>query len=246
MARCCALAEQPLFYGVQGRPKLVPPIADRGGLAHVARMSDHCCSAKGAELERLAQQASQRRVLIAVLLINAVMFVVEFGAGMVAGSTALMADAMDMLGDALVYGVSLFAISRSDRWKAGAAAFKGVFILLLGFGIVINVAAKISNGVPPSSTLMLIFGVAALVANLTCLALLWRFRMHDVNMASTFECSRNDVISNVGVLIAAGAVAALSSPWPDILIGGVMAIVVLRSSARVLRNSVPQLHTQRS
>ena len=210
----------------------------------MGRMASDCCSSKGSELERLARQKDQRRVLIAVLLINAVMFVVEFGAGIVAGSAALMADATDMLGDAMVYGVSLYALSRGDRWKAGAAVFKGILILLLGIGIVVNVAIKISTGVPPSSTLMLVFGGIALVANVVCLSLLWRFRQQDVNMASTFECSRNDVISNVGVLIAAGAVALLSSPWPDILIGGVMALIILRSAFRVLREAIPQLREE--
>ena len=209
----------------------------------MAAMADDCCASKGKELERLATQADQRRVLIIVLLINAVMFVAEFGAGLVAGSTALMADATDMLGDALVYGVSLFALTRSDRWKAGAALFKGGFILLLGVGIVINVAIKLSSGVPPLSTLMLMFGGAALVANLVCLALLWRFRAQDLNMASTFECSRNDVISNVGVLLAAGAVAATSSPWPDILIGSAMAVLFLRSSFRVIQGSLRELRS---
>ena len=207
-------------------------------------MAHDCCSAKGAELERLARQADQRRVLIVVLVINAVMFFAEFGAGLVAGSAALMADATDMLGDALVYGVSLYAIARSDRWKAGVAAFKGAFILLLGLGILVNVAIKLQSGVPPSSLLMLIFGGAALVANLVCLALLWRFRRQDVNMASTWECSRNDVISNVGVLAAAGLVATTSSPWPDIIVGLAMAAVVLRSAVRVLGDSVPQLKAQ--
>ena len=204
-------------------------------------MADHCCASKGQELEKLAQQADQRRVLVIVLLINAVMFFLEFGAGIVAGSTALMADATDMLGDALVYGVSIFALARSDRWKAGAAMFKGVFILALGVGIVLNVIAKVQSGIPPSSTLMLAFGGLALLANLACLRLLWRFRSHDVNMASTFECSRNDVISNVGVLIAAGAVALLNSPWPDIIIGSAMAVLFLRSSLRVMADAAPQL-----
>ena len=204
-------------------------------------MSDSCCSSKGRELERLAQQADQRRVLLIVLVINAVMFVAEFGAGIVAGSTALMADATDMLGDALVYALSLYALTRSDRWKAGAAMFKGAFILLLGVGIVINVIAKVQSGVPPSSSLMLAFGVLALVANLACLRLLWRFRSLDVNMSSTFECSRNDVISNVGVLVAAGAVALFASPWPDIIIGSAMAILFLRSSFRVMVEAAPQL-----
>ena len=209
-------------------------------------MAHDCCSAKGVELERLARQAEQRRVLIVVLIINAVMFFAEFGAGLVAGSAALMADATDMLGDALVYGVSLYAIARSDRWKAGVAAFKGAFILLLGLGILVNVAIKIQSGVPPSSSLMLVFGGAALVANLVCLGLLWRFRAQDVNMASTWECSRNDVISNVGVLIAAALVAVTSSPWPDIFIGLAMAAVVLRSAVRVLGESVPQLRAQQT
>jgi cation diffusion facilitator family transporter len=209
-------------------------------------MAHDCCSAKGVELERLARQAEQRRVLIVVLIINAAMFFAEFGAGLVAGSAALMADATDMLGDALVYGVSLYAIARSHRWKAGVAAFKGAFILLLGLGILVNVAIKIQSGVPPSSTLMLVFGGAALVANLICVVLLWRFRAQDVNMASTWECSRNDVISNVGVLIAAGLVALTSSPWPDLAIGLAMSAVVLRSAVRVLGDSVPQLRAQRA
>lgn len=204
-------------------------------------MADTCCSSKADELEHVARQSDQGRVLVTVLLINAVMFVVEFGAGIVAGSTALMADATDMLGDALVYGVSIYALSRSNRWKAGAAVFKGSVILLLGAGIVINVIAKMQSGIPPSSTLMLAFGGLALAANLACFQLLWRFRRQDVNMASTFECSRNDVISNVGVLVAAGAVALFHSPWPDILIGSGMAVLFMRSSLRVLVQAVPQL-----
>ena len=130
--------------------------------------------------------------------------------------------------------------------KAGAAAFKGVLILLLGLSIVTNVAIKISSGASPSSTLMLIFGAIALGANLLCLSLLSGFRKQDVNMASTFECSRNDVISNVGVLAAAGAVFATSSPWPDILVGSAMAVIVLRSAVRVLADAIPQLRTKRA
>ena len=209
-------------------------------------MTDDCCSTKAQELELLAKQADQRRVLVVVLLINAVMFVAEFGAGLIAGSTALMADASDMLGDALVYGVSIYAISRSGRWKAGAAALKGAVILILAVSIMGNVAVKLASGVPPSSTLMLVFGGAALVANLFCLSLLWRFRGQDVNMRSTFECSRNDVISNCGVLVAAGVVAVSSSPWPDILIGSAMAVVILRSAVRVLGDALPQLGTERA
>ncbi|MGC4251033.1 MAG: cation transporter [Sphingobium sp.] len=202
-------------------------------------MADHCCAGKGKELERLARQVEQRRVLQIVLVINAVMFLAEFTAGAVAGSAALMADSVDMLGDALVYGLSIFALSRSDRWKGGAALAKGVFILAFGIGIAIDILAKIKSGIPPSSTLMLLFGAIALAANLICLRLLWRFRQQDVNMASTFECSRNDVISNMGVLAAAGAVALTASPWPDIVIGAFIAFLFLRSALHVIRTSIP-------
>lgn len=211
------------------------------GSVHFEAMADACCSSKADEIEIIARQASQRRVLVTVLAVNATMFVVEFSAGIIAGSTALMADATDMLGDAMVYGVSIYAVARSDRWKAGVALMKGLFILVLAAGIAINIAIKIESGVPPSPTLMLAFGTLALIANLICLSLLWRFRSHDLNMTSTFECSRNDVISNIGVLIAAGAVAALQSPWPDIVIGSAMALLFLRSAVRVIWQSAQQL-----
>jgi cation diffusion facilitator family transporter len=206
-------------------------------------MSADCCASKGRELERLAQQAGQKRVLQAVLAINAAMFVVEFGAGLIAGSAALMADSVDMFGDALVYGLSLYALSRSNRWKAGAAMAKGLFIFAFGIAVLVDIAVKLRSGVPPSSALMLAFGALALAANLFCLRLLWRFRSHDVNMASTFECSRNDVISNVGVLAAAGAVAFTASPWPDIVVGALIALLFLRSAFRVIRSALPELRT---
>lgn len=204
-------------------------------------MADRCCEAKGQELERLAIRADQRRVLLIVLAINAVMFVLEFSVGVIAGSAALMADSVDMMGDALVYGLSLHALKRSDRWKAGAAMAKGLFILGFGLAVVAEIGIKLQSGVPPSSTLMLGTGSAALVANVICLRLLWRFRSLDVNMASTFECSRNDVVSNVGVLVAAGAVALTGSPWPDLLVGAIIALLFLGSAFRVIRASWPDL-----
>ena len=204
-------------------------------------MADDCCSSKGQEVERLARRADRRRVLVVVLLINALMFVAEFGAGVIAGSAALMADSVDMFGDALVYGLSLYALARSDRWKASAAMAKGVFILVFGLAVLVDIAVKLKSGVPPSSTLMLIFGAIALLANLACLRLLWRFRSEDVNMASTFECSRNDVISNVGVLAAAAAVALSASPWPDVVVGTAIAVIFLRSAFRVIGSALPEL-----
>lgn len=202
-------------------------------------MADECCSRKGEEIASLAAKSSQRRVLVVVMIINIVMFVTEFSGGLIAGSSALMADSVDMLGDAIVYVLSLYALSRGPRWEAGAAIAKGVIILLFGAAVIVEIIHKISSGVPPSSSLMLVFASLALAANLTCLALLWRFRKLNINMSSTFECSRNDVISNVGVLIAAGLVALTNSPWPDIGVGLLIAILFLRSAWRVLAEAIP-------
>ena len=200
---------------------------------------DDCCSAKRDDLAVLAQQKDQRRVLIIVLAINTVMFVVEFGAGVIAGSSALMADSVDMLGDASVYALSLYAIGRGTRWEAGAALAKAGLMSVLGIVILVNAVLRVSSGTPPIDELMLGAGGLALIANLACLGLLSRFRATNVNMASTWECSRNDVISNIGVLIAAGLVALTFSPWPDAVIGVLVAVMFLRSSWRVMRQSLP-------
>ena len=204
-------------------------------------MAHDCCSKNADTLGELAAKTGQRRVLIVVMLINLAMFAVEFGGGLIARSSALMADSVDMLGDAFVYALSLYALHRGARWEAGAAIVKGALICAFGIAIMFEIADKLVNGVPPSSTLMLVFGGLALVANLICLALLWRFRKANVNMSSTFECSRNDVISNVGVLIAAAAVAATASPWPDIIVGGIIAALFLKSAVHVIRTSWPIL-----
>lgn len=202
-------------------------------------MADHCCSAKRDTIAELGRKASQRRVLIAVMLINLAMFVAEFGGGLVARSSALMADSVDMFGDAVVYALSLYALNRGARWEAGAALAKGGIILVFGLAVIVEIGDKIVNGVPPSSSLMLTFGGIALAANLICLALLWRFRTENVNMSSTFECSRNDVASNIGVLVAAGLVGLTGSAWPDIAIGGIIALIFLRSAWRVLGEAIP-------
>lgn len=202
-------------------------------------MADDCCSRKSGTLTELARRKEQRRVLVTVMLINMAMFATEFGGGVIARSSALMADSVDMLGDAFVYALSLYALHRGARWEAGAAIVKGGVILLFGIAIIAEIADKIANGVPPSSGLMLAFGGMALAANLACLALLWRFRTANVNMSSTFECSRNDVASNIGVLIAAGLVGMTESAWPDIAVGAFIAILFLRSAFRVLSEAVP-------
>jgi len=206
-------------------------------------MAEDCCSKKGESIAELATRRDQRRVLIIVMAINFAMFFAEFAGGVLARSSALMADSVDMFGDGLVYALSLYALHRGAKWEAGAAIAKGVIILVFGAAILWEIADKIANGVPPSSTLMLVFGSLALAANLVCLALLWRFRNRNVNMSSTFECSRNDVVSNVGVLVAAGLVGATGSVWPDIVVGGVIALIFLRSAWRVLAEAIPAWRT---
>lgn len=200
---------------------------------------DDCCNRKGDEISALGK-TERRRVLLIVLAVNAVMFFVEFGAGFVAHSTALMADSVDMLGDSLVYVLSLYALSRGRRWKAGAALAKGALILVFGIWVVFEVVQKIQNGVTPTSSLMAIFGAIALAANGTCLLLLLRHRNADVNMSSTFECSRNDVAANVGVLIAAAGVWITGRSWPDIVAGSIVAALFLRSAVHVIRSAWPQ------
>jgi cation diffusion facilitator family transporter len=202
-------------------------------------MVDDCCDHKGDEIAALGQ-TSRRRVLQIVLAINLAMFFVEFGAGVVAHSTALMADSVDMLGDAVVYILSLYALSRGNRWKAGAALAKGGLILAFGAAVAIEVVRKLQTGVVPISSLMALFGGIALLANLTCLLMLYRHRDEDVNMSSTFECSRNDVVANVGVLAAAAAVFVTGRGWPDIVAGSIVAALFLRSAFRVVRRAWPQ------
>ncbi|MFD2271300.1 cation diffusion facilitator family transporter [Undibacterium arcticum] len=178
-----------------------------------------------------------------VLAINALMFVVEGWAGLVAHSTALMADALDMLGDALVYGFSLFVLARSTRWQAGAALAKGGFMLVFGLGVLGEATYKAFNPILPSVQMMGVVGGAALAANLVCFFLLYRHRSDNLNMTSTWLCSRNDLIANLGVLLAAGGGYAFHSRWPDTLIGAIIAALFLSSALSVLRESVKQLRS---
>lgn len=174
------------------------------------------------------------RILIIVLLINAGMFVAEFSAGLVSGSAALLADSLDMLADAIIYALGLFALGRAVHWRARAALTSGVFQLLLGIGVAIEAIWKtVTNGLPDVATMGL-FGVIALLANTVCFLLLSRFRDGDINLRATWICSRNDMIGNIGVLVAAGLVMWLGSPIPDIVIGLLIAAVVIRSAWQIV------------
>jgi cation diffusion facilitator family transporter len=198
-----------------------------------------CCEDKSCEIDAL--RASHGRVLWVVLTINAVMFVVECTAGLAAHSTSLLADSLDMLGDALVYGFSLFVLARSVRWQAGAAIVKGIFMLAFGLGVLLEAVRKMFVPVMPAVETMGIIGGLALVANLVCFFLLYRHRGDNLNMSSTWLCSRNDLIANAGVLLAAAGSYWLASRWPDMLVGLLIACLFLRSSVTTLAQSITEL-----
>ena len=198
-----------------------------------------CCEDKACAIEAL--QGRQSSTLKLVLAINAVMFVVELAAGLIAGSTALLSDSLDNLGDALTYGLSLYAVARGARAKANVALFKGGLILAAGLFVLGQVAYRITYPVVPTFETMGAISLLALLANGACVALLWKHRAEDVNMSSVWECSRNDIASNVAVFVAAGGVWLTRSGWPDLLVGLLLALLFLRSAARVLRNALTEL-----
>ena len=203
-------------------------------------MSKSCCDSKSNELEQVA--AKQSRVLWVVLFINLAMFFVEGISGFMSKSLSLMADSLDMLGDAFVYGISLYVIGRSIKWNARVSMIKGLVMATFSVGVLANANQKfLTPGIPIAET-MGIVGTLALVANFICAALLLKHRNDDLNMRSTWLCSRNDVIANLGVLGAAGAVALTSSKYPDLIVGIAIAVLVLKSAFHVLKESLRTLN----
>jgi len=198
-----------------------------------------CCSDKECAIEGL--KARQSTTLKIVLAINVVMFVVELTSGLLARSTALLSDSLDNLGDAMTYGLSLYAVSRGARSKAKVALFKGGLILAAGLFVLGQVIyGMLHPGVPVFET-MGIVSLIALAANGACLALLWKHRTEDVNMSSVWECSRNDIASNVAVFIAAAAVWMTQSGWPDLVVGLLLACLFLRSAVSVSVGALREL-----
>jgi len=205
-----------------------------------------CCNDKACEIEALRDRQSS--VLKIVLGINAVMFFVELTAGLFAGSVSLIADSLDMLGDALVYGFSIYVVARGSRMKAKAALLKGGIMAAFGLFVFGQAMYKIIIPHIPVFETIGVIGVLALAANSLCLFLLWRHRADDINMSSVWLCSRNDIIANVSVLCAAIGVWLTSSGWPDILVGLGLAALFLRSAVFVLRGAMMELravHTSR-
>lgn len=194
-----------------------------------------CCEDKSCEIDALREKHS--RVLKIVLVINAVMFLVEGATGWLANSTSLMADALDMLGDALVYGMSLYVLTKSQQQQANVALAKGGFMLLFGLFVLGDALYKTFHPIMPNVQAMGVIGAIALIANLVCFFLLYTHKEDNLNMSSTWLCSRNDLFANVGVLIAAGVSYIFISKWPDIVVGTAIALLFLKSSWHVIKEA---------
>ena len=197
-----------------------------------------CCN-HDCSLDRL--RGRQRGTLQIVLGINAVMFFVIVAAALYGKSSALLADSLDNLGDALTYVISLYAISKGATVKAKVALFKGGLILLAALTVAAQIAYKLFVPSTPIFEVMGAFSLLGLVANSICLSLLWRHRHEDVNMMSVWECSRNDIASNLSVFVAAGAVWFTGSGWPDIVVALGLVWLLIRSANRVISSAMAEL-----
>ena len=166
------------------------------------------------------------------------MFIVEFGFGILADSTALLADSLDMLGDAAVYAFSLYVLAKSIRWRAGSSLMKGFIMLAFGFVVLGEAIHKSFSSLVPVAPIIGLVGLLALIVNGVCLWMLWSHKEDDINMRSTWICSRNDIIANCGVLLAAGATALTQTKWFDIGIGVIIATLFLKSAMNVIQESL--------
>ena len=186
---------------------------------------------------------SYKRILWWVIAINAVMFFVEMTVGVFADSTALIADSLDMLADAIVYGIGIYAVGKSLLHKANAAQISGYFQLMLGVIILIDITRRLFLGSEPVSSLMIGMGFIALIANVACLVIIRNHKNDEVHMRASWIFSANDVIANMGVIIAGILVVWLDSRIPDLVIGFIVSIVVLRGASLILKDAKQELLT---
>lgn len=209
-------------------------------------MSAHCCAHGGhspTPPQGQPRDARYRRVLWAALAINAIMFLVEIAAGLAAGSVSLQADALDFLADAGNYGISLFVIGMALRYRAQAALAKGVTMGLFGLWVIGATIWHAISGTLPHAVTMGRVGFAALIANAAVLGMLWTYRSGDSNMRSVWLCSRNDVIGNMAVMLAALGVFGMGTGWPDIIVAAVMGLLALQGAWMVIRQAGGELRS---
>ena len=197
------------------------------------------CNGNNCSADQLPER--QRGTLLIVLAINGVMFFVIIAAALYGKSTALLADSLDNLGDALTYGLSFYAAARGPAVKAKVALFKGGLIFLAALAVAAQIIYKFFVPGLPLFEVMGAFSLLGLAANSLCLYLLWRHRHEDVNMSSVWECSRNDIASNLSVFVAAGVVWLTGSGWPDILVALGLVWLLMRSAIRVISSAMVEL-----
>ncbi|MGH1422209.1 MAG: cation transporter [Hyphomonas sp.] len=185
-----------------------------------------------------------KRALMAVIAINAVMFFVEMSAGLVSGSQALKADALDFAGDTATYGLSLFVIGASLKTRARASLIKGASLAAIALTVLAMTGLRVMNGAPPEAGTMGLIGLLALAANLTSVFILLRWRDGDSNVRSVWLCSRNDAIGNVGVIAAGGLVAATGNAWPDLVVAALLASLFLKSAAAITVQALGELKNE--
>jgi cation diffusion facilitator family transporter len=185
----------------------------------------------------MSADAVERRTLVAVLAINAAMFVIELGVGWIAQSMGLIADSLDMLADASVYAAALLALGSTTRRKTHAAAVSGILQLILAAGVAVEVARRAVQGSDPASMLMISTSALALCANTACLVLLHKHREGEIHMRASWIFTTSDVQANVGVILAAILVMLTGSPWPDLVIGLAICGLVVRGGIRILRQA---------
>lgn len=193
----------------------------------------------GCEVELKDNQ--QKTVLYWLLAINATMFVFEIGFGWLSESTALIADSLDMLADAIVYAIALYAVGKSIQHKANAALVSGYFQLGLGVLILMDIARRLYGESEPHSWFMIGVGMVALVANMICLILIRKHNNDEVHMRASWIFSANDVIANLGVVIAGILVMVLEQRRPDIVIGCIISVLILRGAYRILTDAKQEL-----
>ena len=196
-----------------------------------------CC---GHEARFDGVSADYKRRLWIVIALNAAMFVVEMAAGQLARSQALQADALDFLGDALTYGISLAVIGASLRVRSNAALLKAVSLLVMGLWVFGSTLWRVFYVAVPEAQIMGVVGVMALAANLASVALLVRYKDGDANVRSVWLCSRNDAIGNVAVMLAALGVWGTATGWPDLIVAGIMAALFLSSAFQIIRQALAE------
>jgi Co/Zn/Cd efflux system component len=207
---------------------------------------DECCAPPPLNLGGSKKRDhTYRRVLWAALAINATMFAVEVVAGVAAGSAALQADALDFLGDAANYAISLMVVGMALRYRASAAMAKGITMGLFGLWVIGTVVWHSAHGTLPSAFTMGTVGLTALLANAASFGLLWAYRHGDANMRSAWICTRNDVLGNLAVLLAALGVFGTGTGWPDIFVAAIMAALALQGAILVIRQATTELRAGR-